>query len=406
MEEHLNFSLVRDEEAGQEDPCRIHVIKVVGVGGAGGNAVNNMIESGLGDVTYVSANTDKQVLVLNRAPVKIQLGAQLTRGLGAGNNPEMGKKAAEESMEEIQRVLEGSDMVFVTAGLGGGTGTGAAPVIAKAAKDLGALTVGVVTKPFGFEAKKRMRQAEEGLAALNEIADSVISIPNDRLSPLAPKNATMLDMFRKADEVLLHSVKGITDLIMKPGHPNVDYEDLRTTMSKAGMALMGNGSAKGENRAREAAEKALNHPLLEDISIAGAAGVLINFTARTDALYAEILEAVGFIQKEAGDEVELIWGMARNESLPEDELHITVIATGIGGVPVSMRRNRPGMQAVPAGRLRDVRPEDARRTVNLDVPAFLRRQNPEGCAEEDVRRGMILDSDDLDVPTFMRRKAD
>ena len=253
-------------------------IKVIGVGGAGGNAINNMIDSNLQGVKFIAANTDAQSLEISKAPIKIQVGEKLTEGLGAGANPQLGRDAALENTEAIRSALEGSHMVFITAGFGGGTGTGAAPVIAEICKDVGALTVAVVTKPFSFEGKKRLRMADEGLEHLKEFADTVITIPNDRLRGLATKNATMIEMFKKADEILLHSVKGITDLIMMPGLVNLDFADVRTTMSKAGMAIMGIGISSGENRAVEAAEHAISHPLLEDISIAGAKGVLMNIT--------------------------------------------------------------------------------------------------------------------------------
>ncbi|MEJ2477571.1 MAG: cell division protein FtsZ, partial [Desulfobacterales bacterium] len=266
-------------------------IKVIGVGGAGGNAINNMIASKLQGVKFITANTDAQALETSNAPVKIQLGEKLTEGLGAGANPEVGRQAAIESEEEIREILKDSHMVFITAGLGGGTGTGAAPVIARICKDLGALTVAVVSKPFSFEGRKRSRQAEEGLEALKDMADTAITIPNDRLRGIASKNATMIEMFRRADEVLLHSVKGITDLIMMPGLVNLDFADVKTTMSKAGMAIMGIGTANGENRAVLAAERAISHPLLEDISISGARGVLMNITSTSDLTMEEMTEA-------------------------------------------------------------------------------------------------------------------
>ncbi|MEN8757130.1 MAG: cell division protein FtsZ, partial [Desulfobacterales bacterium] len=275
-------------------------IKVIGVGGAGGNAINNMIACKLQGVKFITANTDAQALETSNAPVKIQLGEKLTEGLGAGANPEVGRQAAIESEEEVRELLKDSHMVFITAGLGGGTGTGAAPVIARICKDLGALTVAVVSKPFSFEGRKRSRQAEEGLEALKNMADTAITIPNDRLRGIASKNATMIEMFRRADEVLLHSVKGITDLIMMPGLVNLDFADVKTTMSKAGMAIMGIGTANGENRAVLAAERAISHPLLEDISISGARGVLMNITSTSDLTMEEMTEASDRIYSEVG----------------------------------------------------------------------------------------------------------
>ncbi|MBU2479895.1 MAG: cell division protein FtsZ, partial [Proteobacteria bacterium] len=266
-------------------------IKVIGVGGAGGNAVNNMIDAKLKGVKFIVANTDVQALEASKAEVKIQLGKNLTEGLGAGANPEKGREAALESADEIRAALADSHMVFITAGFGGGTGTGAAPIIAEICKDLGILTVAVASKPFSFEGKKREKQALEGLSKLHDITDTVITIPNDRLRGIAPKGARMVDMFIKADEILHHSVKGITDLIMMPGHVNLDFADVRTTMQKAGKALMGIGIASGENRAVEAAEKAISHPLLEDISISGAKGVLMNITSSSDLTLDEMTEA-------------------------------------------------------------------------------------------------------------------
>jgi cell division protein FtsZ len=266
---------------------------------------------------------------VSKAPVKIQMGNKLTQGLGAGANPEIGRQAAMESIDVIRSAVEDSHMVFITAGLGGGTGTGAAPVIAEVCKELGALTVAVVTKPFSFEGRKRAKQAEDGIKHLKEVADTVITIPNDRLRGLASRNATMLEMFKRADEVLLHSVKGITDLIIMPGLVNLDFADVRTTMSKAGMAIMGTGIARGENRALEAAERAISHPLLEDISINGARGVLMNVTSGSDLTMAEMTEASDRIHSEAGDEAEIIWGAVLDDSIG-DELRVTVIGTGIG----------------------------------------------------------------------------
>lgn len=270
----MSFTLIENENSAK--------IKVIGVGGAGGNAINNMIDSNLLGVQFIAANTDAQALDFSKASVKLQIGDKITQGLGAGADPQIGREAAVENAEAIKNMLAGSHMVFITAGFGGGTGTGAAPVIAEICKEMGVLTVAVVTKPFSFEGKKRARQAQDGINILKEVADTVITIPNDRLRGLASKNAKMVEMFKKADEVLLHSVKGITDLIMMPGLVNLDFADVRTTMSKAGMAIMGIGRARGENRAIEAAERAISHPLLEDISISGAKGVLINITCTRD----------------------------------------------------------------------------------------------------------------------------
>lgn len=380
-------------------------IKVIGVGGAGGNAINNMIMSKLQGVKFITANTDAQSLEISNAPVKIQLGETLTEGLGAGANPEIGREAAIESKDAIINALEGSHMVFITAGFGGGTGTGAAPVIAEICKDIGALTVAVVTKPFSFEGKKRAKQAEEGMEALKQVVDTAITIPNDRLRGVASKNATMIEMFRKADEILLHSVKGITDLIMMPGLVNLDFADVKTTMSKAGMAIMGIGIASGDNRATMAAERAISHPLLEDISISGAKGVLMNITSTSDLTMEEMTEASDRIYNEVGEDADIIWGAVVEDSLG-DEMRVTVIATGIGAEP-ELPQNH--IELARKGKVRDITPSDLKNAQNLDVPTFIRRQEAvgeSGGATYRGHKGIIIDNNDLDVPTFLRRKAD
>lgn len=383
-------------------------IKVIGVGGAGGNAINNMIESQLKGVKFIVSNTDAQSLETSKAPVKIQIGERLTEGLGAGANPQVGRDAALENADAIQSALEDSHMVFITAGFGGGTGTGAAPVIAEIAKKMGALTVAVVSRPFSFEGKKRARQADEGINALKEVADTVITIPNDRLRGLASKNAKMIDMFKKADEILLHSVKGITDLIMMPGLVNLDFADVRTTMSRAGMAIMGIGIASGENRAVEAAERAISHPLLEDISISGAKGVLMNISCTSDLTMEEMTEASDRIYQEVGDDAEIIWGTVIDDSLG-DEMRVTVIATGIGNEPGNLARSAKIEEFAPRGRIRDLTPAEMQTATNLDEPTFLREQKAVGESSGATYRGykgIIIDNNDLDVPTFLRRKAD
>jgi cell division protein FtsZ len=389
----MTFSYVESDKSAK--------IKVIGVGGAGGNAINNMIAANLQGVKFIAANTDAQALEISQASLKIQLGNQLTEGLGAGANPDVGRDAALENKDEIREALAGSHMVFITAGFGGGTGTGAAPVVADICKEIGALTVAVVSKPFSFEGKKRMMQAERGIENLKGFADTVITIPNDRLRGIASKNATMLDMFLKADEILHHSVKGITDLIMVPGLVNLDFADVKTTMSKAGLALMGIGVAKGENRAREAAEMAISHPLLEDISIGGAKGVLMNITCTSDLTLDEMTEASDRIYEEVGDEAEIIWGQAIDESLG-DELRVTVIATGI-------EKDDDDGQSIEPGEinLRDVSIKQEETVVKEEATSPIK----ETVKDEKVYRGFLDvtfddENEDLEIPTFLRRKAD
>lgn len=385
-------------------------IKVIGVGGAGGNAINNMIDSNLQGVNFIATNTDSQALEMSRAPIKIQIGDKLTEGLGAGANPQIGREAALENAEAIRNALKDSHMVFITAGFGGGTGTGAAPVIAEICKDLGSLTVAVVTKPFSFEGKKRARQAEEGIEILKEIADTVITIPNDRLRGLASKNATMIEMFRKADEILLHSVKGITDLILMPGLVNLDFADVKTTMSKAGMAIMGIGVASGENRAIEAAERAISHPLLEDLSISGARGVLMNITSTSELTMEEMTEASERIYHEVGEEADIIWGAVIDDSLG-DEMRVTVIATGIGASAAPKIPEKSKDTAAVKRVVKDIRRPDLKPVPDYEEPTFLRKKEKEAAQEPITElyrghRGMEIDNNDLDIPTFLRKKAD
>ena len=378
-------------------------IKVIGVGGAGGNAINNMISSNLQGVKFIAANSDAQALEISKAPVRIQLGETITEGLGAGANPLVGRDAALENEDEIRQALADSHMVFITAGFGGGTGSGAAPVIAEISKDLGALTVAVVTRPFSFEGKKRSKVAEEGIETLKKVVDTAITIPNDRLRGLASKKATLMEMFVKADEILLHSVKGITDLIMMPGVVNLDFADVRTTMSKAGMALMGIGISTGENRAVEAAEKAISHPLLEDIPINGAKGVLMNITATSDMEFEEVAEASEFIHSEVGEEAEIFWGTSVDDSLG-DEMRVTVIATGIGKESEGEKEIEQPLR----GKIRDITPED-NNIIDYDEPTFMRQKRAVGESSGAYYRGnsgVIIDDSELDVPTFLRRKAD
>jgi cell division protein FtsZ len=391
------FTLVENEKSAK--------IVVIGVGGAGGNAINNMIDSKLQGVKFIAANTDSQALDISKASIRMQIGEKLTQGLGAGADPQIGRDAAIENSEAIKNTLEGSHMVFITAGFGGGTGTGAAPVIAELCKEIDALTVAVVTRPFSFEGRKRSKQAEEGINALKKVADTVITIPNDRLRGLASKNARMTDMFKKADEILLHSVKGITDLIMMPGLINLDFADVRTTMSKAGMAIMGIGTSRGENRAVEAAERAISHPLLEDISIRGAKGVLINITSNSDLTMEEMTEASERIYNEVGENADIIWGTVIDDTLG-DEMRVTVIATGIDSNP------KAELGAELRGKIRDITLDDLNDAVDYDEPTFIRRKKAVGELSGATYRGykgIVIDNsdlNDLDVPTFLRKKAD
>ncbi len=379
-------------------------IKVIGVGGAGGNAINNMIASNLQGVKFITANTDAQALEISQAPIRIQLGEGITEGLGAGANPQVGRDAALENEEDLREALADSHMVFITAGFGGGTGTGAAPVIAEICKDLGALTVAVITRPFSFEGKKRSMQAERGIEALKQVVDTAITIPNDRLRGLASKKATLVEMFLKADEILLHSVKGITDLIMMPGVVNLDFADVRTTMSKAGLALMGIGIASGENRAVEAAEKAISHPLLEDVPITGARGVLMNITASSDMEFEEVAEASEYIHNEVGEDAEIFWGTSVDDNMG-DEMRVTVIATGIG----NESETEDPLTETLRGKIRDITPGDLDKIIDYDEPTFIRQKKAVGESSGATYRGTsgtIVSDSELDIPTFLRRKAD
>lgn len=374
---------------------QLAVIKVIGVGGGGNNAVNRMIEHGVEGVEFIAVNTDAQALDLSAAEVKLQIGTKLTRGLGAGANPEVGKKAAEESREQIEEALRGADMVFVTAGMGGGTGTGAAPVIAQVAKDLGALTVGVVTRPFTFEGRKRQTSAIGGIGAMKESVDTLIVIPNDKLLEIVDKNTPMLEAFREADNVLRQGVQGISDLIAVPGLINLDFADVKTIMSNKGSALMGIGIATGENRAAEAAKKAISSPLLET-SIDGAKGVLMNITGGSNLSLFEVQEAADIVATASDEDVNMIFGSVINDSL-KDEIIVTVIATGfneeqltttkamrgIGGV----RRPQSTQQEAPAERT----PE---RSFANEAPA----QPKQEIEQQDQQ------DEGLDIPTFIRNR--
>ncbi len=421
----------------QEEKALGAKIKVVGVGGGGCNAVNTMIRAGLSGVEFVAANTDKQVLESVLAPQKIAIGQELTRGLGAGANPDVGRKAALEDYAQISEMLSGADMVFITAGMGGGTGTGAAPVFAKIAKEVGALTVGVVTKPFMFEGKKRMKQALEGINALRESVDSLIIIPNNRLLNISGASLSMMQAFGKADEVLLNAVQGISDLINHTGYINSDFADVRTIMGNKGLALMGIGFGQGDHRAVEAATAAISSPLLEDVSINGATGIIINITGGANLTLHEVNEATSIIQEAADEEAQIIFGTVIDESL-NDRVKVTVIATGLGcdasalltatktAVPVQPQRTvtpppAPVVASNPAPVTAPVNGNVEAASVNLQSNSSnsstqANQPNPAGAsanaespelarAREIARRlGMIQqDGQDFDVPAFMRR---
>jgi len=392
----------------------VAVIKVIGVGGGGGNAINTMVENRLAGVQFISANTDMQALEKSRADICLQLGPGITKGMGAGADPEMGREAALESAEDLKDVLKGADMVFVTAGLGGGTGTGSAPVIARLSKESGALTVAVVTKPFYFEAKKRMRNAEAGWEKLKEYADTIITVPNDRLLSLMNKNSTLVDMMRMVDNVLLHAVKGITDLINLPGHINVDFADLKTVMKEVGPAIMGSGSAVGENRATEAAKRAIDNQLLEDVGIDGARGILINISAAEATLTMnEFMEASALIQEKAHDDANIIIGALFDESLGE-ELRVTVIATGIASIEepeisqfeVVRNRKTPQMSTTQRSRVsRHLDDEDV--TVPETTPVSIAKPNllPKGLPRMPKPIFDDHELNEFDEPAYLRKKA-
>jgi cell division protein FtsZ len=369
-------------------------IKVIGVGGGGGNAVNTMISCSLRGVDFMIANTDVQALGASASPVKIQIGAEITKGLGAGSNPEVGKKSALESRDQLRQYLEGSDMIFITAGLGGGTGTGAAPIIAEIARECNALTVAVVTKPFQFEGKKRNMQAEEGIALLRDTVDTLIVVPNQRLLSLGGRNLSLLEAFKKADDILYQAVKGISDLIIVPGLINLDFADVKNVMSNMGMALMGTGVASGENRAVEAAQRAISSPLLEDNTIQGAHGVLLSITGGSDMSLYEVNEASSLIQAEAHEDANIIFGTVIDESMG-DEIRITVIATGFDDV---MKRKQAPDNITHLGGFR---------REDLSTPAFMRRERTRDNVNV-VTLGINDENDniDIEIPTFLRRQAD
>jgi cell division protein FtsZ len=424
-------------------------IKVIGIGGGGGNAINTMMEYGLEGVDFIAANTDMQALKANRAHNKVQLGRELTKGLGAGANPEVGRNAALEDQRALAEHIQGADMVFITAGMGGGTGTGGAPVIAKLAKELGALTVGVVTKPFAFEGRQRGAQADRGIAELRDAVDTLITIPNEKLLTVVGHNVTVIDAFKQADTVLLQAVKGISDLITVHGLVNLDFADVRTVMNEMGMAIMGTGSGSGESRAIDAATKAIASPLLEDLSIKGATGILINITGGTDMTLFEISEASKIIQEEAHEDANILFGAVIDETMT-DEMRVTVIATGFNKVvgrqarpayagqaahphahvpqaavaaaarsaTVQELRAQPGLATQPAALNRPAAyPADAMRTMPASSNvAALYETPPQRGGVQDIKPELkelareigVLEyqADEYDIPTFLRKQAD
>ncbi len=398
MSDFENLSILLDERL--ENNAKM---KVVGVGGAGGNALNTMVDAGLQGVDFIAINTDAQALNQNKARTRIQIGKKLTQGLGAGANPEIGHRAIEEDKEEVIETIDGADMVFVTAGMGGGTGTGAAPIVAEIAKDLGALTVGIVTRPFHFEGLKRMQRAEQGIEELRTNVDTLIVIPNQRLFAVVDKSTPLLAAFKIADEVLLHATKGISDLIAVPGLINLDFADVKTVMSEMGHALMGTGFASGEGKAIQAAQQAISSPLLEGVSIRGARGVLVNITGNPQMTLHEISEATTIIYEESGDKANIIFGAVIDEEL-QDSIFVTVIATGFemdGKIKTTEKTQ-----------------ETEKDRKILDLPTFLRDKENKAAVGKSAKiplhqemakaenSDLKLPLDDFDIPTFLRKQID
>lgn len=381
-------------------------MKVIGVGGAGGNAINTMMNSGLNGVDFIALNTDAQALENNKAPTRVQIGKNLTQGLGAGANPEIGKQAIDEDREEVKRTLNGADMIFVTAGFGGGTGTGAAPVVAEIAQELNALTVGIVSKPFHFEGIKRMERAEQGINEMRKYVDTLIVIPNQRLFAVVDKKTPLRDAFKVADQILLHATKGISDLITVPGLVNLDFADVRTIMAEMGDALMGTGQANGEGKAVHAAQQAISSPLLEGVSIRGAKGVLVNITGGEDLSLYDVSEATTIIYEEAGEGANVIFGAVIDENL-SDEIFITVIATGFTAAEVPVPK---------------IQREVSKESGNFNIPTYIRDKKKSEVVDEPAHReeepkkiqsaGKMdefpFDNglEDLDIPTFLRKQMD
>jgi cell division protein FtsZ len=384
------------------------VIKVIGVGGGGGNAVNHMVKSNIEGVEFICANTDAQALKNIGARTILQLGTGVTKGLGAGANPEVGRQAALEDRERIAEVLQGTNMVFITTGMGGGTGTGAAPIIAEVAKEMGILTVAVVTRPFPFEGRKRMQIADEGIRMLSESVDSLITIPNEKLLTILGKDASLLSAFAKADDVLAGAVRGISDIIKRPGMINVDFADVRTVMSEMGMAMMGTGCASGPNRAREATEAAIRNPLLEDVNLQGARGILVNITAGPDLSLGEYSDVGSIIEAFASEHAMVKVGTVIDPDM-RDELHVTVVATGLGAKiekPVKVIDNTlQTTQAAPSQQHSARQEQPAVNYRDLDRPTVMRNQAHAG-ATAAQKMNPHDDLDYLDIPAFLRRQAD
>ncbi|MCX5866461.1 MAG: cell division protein FtsZ [Proteobacteria bacterium] len=382
-------------------------IKVIGVGGGGGNAISTMVEASLAGAEFIAANTDAQALDASRAAIRMQLGKELTRGLGCGGNPEMGRNAAREDYERMKDILSGADMVFITAGMGGGTGTGAAPVIGELVKELGALSVGVVTRPFDFEGPKRKKQAEDGIKALAACVDTLIVIPNQKLLALASKNTTLKESFRKADEVLLQAVRGITDLIMVPGLVNLDFADVRAIMTGMGMAVMGTGTGVGEERTKQAAETAISSPLLDDLSISGAKGILLNITGGSDLSIQEVETVAGIINQKAmeggkvADDLHVIWGTVFNDNM-NGEIRVTVIATGFGNGKQKVTEVRNSPRKEPG-------PFVESTSSKYDLPTFLRKEKklnvPDPVTINESYGSRAFEEDEYDIPAYIRKNG-
>lgn len=373
------------------------IIKVIGVGGGGSNAVQHMLTASIGGVDFICANTDAQALKTCSVPITLQMGVNITKGLGAGANPEIGKQSAQEDSERIREVLDGADMVFITAGMGGGTGTGAAPIVAQLAREMGILTVAVVTKPFPFEGKKRMEVAMRGIRELSESVDSLITIPNEKLLTVLGKSASLLDAFKAANDVLLGAVQGIAELITNPGLINVDFADVRTVMSEMGMAMMGTGRAVGDGRAREAAEAAIASPLLENVNLSGAKGLLVNITSGEDLTIGEFDEVGNIIKELASEDATVVVGTAIDKEM-RNELRVTIVATGIGqGAPAKQTNGRDRDMAVPHVKL--VQPRDGEQS-RYDRPSVRQKAVGDG-----LERGVGEELDYLDIPAFLRRQA-